>query len=111
MSTSTHTAADRAAWLDAAARAALIAHLQRTDAGAAQREAVAGLDVNTVLLRLPPASRSILAADSLLRFGSVAHRALEPQQATSWRRARTRAGAPRVDRKALASGEREADWT
>ncbi|MEB1608543.1 hypothetical protein VDQ74_01320 [Xanthomonas campestris pv. campestris] len=85
MSTSTHTPADRAAWLDTAARAALTAHLQRTGASSEAREVVAQLPIATVLLRLPRAARSILAAASLLQYGELAHPGLAEPQPIHWR--------------------------
>ncbi|MBB5735910.1 hypothetical protein FHT09_001650 [Xanthomonas arboricola] len=85
MSTSTHTPADRAAWLDTATRAALTAHLQRTGASSEAREEVASLPIATVLLRLPRAARSILAAASLLQYGELAHPGLAEPQPIHWR--------------------------
>ncbi|MBG3850072.1 hypothetical protein ABQZ69_03715 [Xanthomonas sp. WHRI 8391] len=85
MSTSTHTPTDRAAWLDTAARDALRAHLQRTGASSEAREEAATLPIATVLLRLPRAMRSILAAASLLHYGELVHPGLAEPEPTHWR--------------------------
>lgn len=85
MSFGTHTPTDRAAWLDTAARGALTAYLERTGANSEAREEVATLPIATVLLRLPRAMRSIVAAASLLHYGELVHPGLAEPKPSHWR--------------------------